>query len=316
MVNFWKTLEKPFLVLAPMEDVTDYVFREIVCGLAKPDVLFTEFTSADGLMFNSNERGFMKLKYSERQRPIVAQLWGSNPETMFKAAQIVEKYRFDGIDVNMGCPDRNVVKKHAGAGLIGDYERAIKVIEAVKKGAPSIPFSVKTRIRKKNVEMEDWIGFLLKQNLSALTVYGRTPEQLSKGDMDWDGIGRIVEMRNDLSPETIIVGNGDVKSYSEAIEKHEKYKVDGVMIGRGIFQNPWVFEKTRNPATRTRDEHLNVLRDHMNLFVETWGRKKNFSILKKFFKIYVKDFGGATEIRDRLMKSKNKPEVEQILAGL
>lgn len=314
MNNFWKNLKKPFLVLAPMEDVTDYVFREIVCRLSKPDVIFTEFTSADGLMFNTNERGYMKLKYSERQRPIVAQIWGGNPETVLKSAQIIEKMGFDGIDINMGCPDRAVMKKHGGAGVIGDYERAAAVIAAMKKGAPSLPVSVKTRLGNEKTEMSEWISFLLKQNLSALTVYARKPEQLSKGPVFWEELGKIVDMRNNLSPETVLTGNGDVKSYSEAIEKHEKYKVDGVMIGRGIFHNPWVFDK--NQRIHTKEEYLKVLVDHMDLFEEIWGRKKNFAILKKFFKIYVKEFEGSTVIRDRLMRVKTSNEVREILSGL
>ncbi len=297
-----------------MDDVTDYVFREIVCRLAKPDVMFSEFTSADGLMFEDNAHGFQKLKFSDTQRPVVAQIWGGNPETITKAASIVEKMGFDGLDINMGCPDRNVMKKHGGAGVIGDYQRAEAVISAMKIGAPSLPISVKTRLGNEKTEMSEWITFLLKQKLDALTVYARKPEQLSKGPTFWKDIGQIVQMKDELSPGTIVVGNGDVKSYSEAIEKHKKYKVDGIMIGRGIFHNPWVFEK--NAQFHTRSEYLKALLDHMNLFVETWGRKKNFAILRKFFKIYVKDFNDATTVRDRLMKAINHDEVEKILADI
>ncbi|MCL4364446.1 tRNA-dihydrouridine synthase [Patescibacteria group bacterium] len=311
MANFWKKLGKPFLVLAPMDDVTDYVFREIISRLAKPDVMFTEFTSADGLMFEKNEHGFQKLKFSERQRPVVSQIWGGNPETISKAGSIVEKMGFDGIDLNMGCPDRNVMKKHGGAGIIGNYELAATVISAAKKGAPSLPLSVKTRLGNEKTDMADWISFLLKQNLDALTVYARKPEQLSKGPTFWDDIGRIVKMRNELAPGTTVIGNGDIKSYEEAMDKYKKYGVDGLMIGRGIFQNPWIFEKS--PKKHSRDEYLKVLTDHMDLFVNTWGGKKNFAILKKFFKVYVKDFNDATTVRERLMKANDRQEVEKIL---
>ncbi len=316
MDNFWTKLDNPFTVLAPMENVTDYVFREIVCDLTQPDVIFTEFTSAHGLSSPGRERVMKKLTYSKRQKPIVAQIWGSQPQSMENAATIVKVEGFDGVDINLGCPDRNVMKKSAGAGLIGNYEVVEKMIASVKKGAKGIPVSVKTRLRRKEVTTKDWIGFLLKQDLSALTVHGRTPEQQSLGEADWDEIGRIVEMRNKTSPKTLIIGNGDVKSYAEVLEKYNKYKIDGVMIGRGIFSNPWVFEKTLNPEVRPREEYITILLRHLDLFEKTWGKKRNYAVLKKFFKMYVRSFDGANELRDRLMKTENSNEVREILKNL
>lgn len=316
MDNFWTKIDKPFTILAPMENVTDFVFREIVCDLGRPDVMFTEFTSSNGLESPGKDRVMKKLMYSKRQKPIVAQIWGSSPESMENAAKIVKKLGFDGVDINLGCPDRNVMKKSAGAGLIGNYDVVEKMIKAVKRGASGIPVSVKTRLRRKEITAKDWIGFLLKQDLSALTVHGRTPEQQSLGAADWDEIGRIVEMRNGISPKTLIVGNGDVKSYVEVLEKYDKYKIDGVMIGRGIFSNPWVFDKSSNPQIRPRKEYITILLRHLDLFEKTWGKKRNYAVLKKFFKMYVRSFDGANELRDQLMKTENSNEVKEILKNL
>ena len=316
MDNLWTKIDKPFTILAPMENVTDFVFREIVCDLGRPDIMFTEFTSSNGLESPGKDRVMKKLMYSKRQKPIVAQIWGSSPESMENAAKIVKKLGFDGVDINLGCPDRNVMKKSAGAGLIGNYDVVEKMIKAVKRGASGIPVSVKTRLRRKEITTKDWIGFLLKQDLSALTVHGRTPEQQSLGAADWDEIGRIVEMKNGISPKTLIVGNGDVKSYAEVLEKYDKYKIDGVMIGRGIFSNPWVFDKSSNPQIRPRKEYITILLRHLDLFEKTWGKKRNYAVLKKFFKMYVRSFDGANELRDQLMKTENSNEVKEILKNL
>lgn len=316
MDNFWKKLERPFLILAPMENVTDHVFREIVCDLAKPDVMFTEFTSAHGLESPGREKVMLKFKYSPRQRPIVAQIWGSSPENMKLASRLVRKLGFDGVDINLGCPDRNVMKKSAGAGLIGNFEVVGKIIKAVKEGADGMPVSVKTRLRYKNVTTEQWMEFLLKQNVDALTIHGRTPEQQSTGNADWEAVGKIVEMKNVLSPDTVIIGNGDVRSYEQAVEKYDKHRVDGIMIGRGIFSNPWVFEKKLVYSEHPRDDYINILLKHLDLYEATWGKSKNFAILKKFFKMYVRSFDGATELRERLMKTKKSSEIREILAAL
>lgn len=313
MENFWTKLEKPFTVLAPMENVTDHVFREIVCDLAKPDVMFTEFTSAHGLASPGRDRLINKFKYSPRQKPIVAQIYGNEPEAMESAARLVSDLGFDGVDINLGCPDKNVMKKSAGAGLIGNFEVVGKAIKSVRSGAGKIPVSVKTRLRHKDVTTDEWIGFLLKQHLDALTVHGRTPEQQSLGQADWEEIGRIVKMKNQIAPSTIIIGNGDVKSYAEVIDKHEEYGVDGVMIGRGIFSNPWVFEKKLIQQERPREEYVKTLLKHLDLFEKTWGEKRNFAVIKKFVKMYIRNFDGVTELRDRLMKTETSAELRKLL---
>lgn len=306
MTNFWQRLPKPFTVLAPMEDVTDVVFREIVAQLPRPDVFFTEFTSADGLASVGREKTILKFKFTSHQRPVVAQIWGINPENMRLAAQIVEKLKFDGVDINMGCPDRAVVKKGAGAAMCTNPKLAKEIINKVREGAPNLPLSVKTRLGFDKIATEDWIGFLLKQNLDALTIHGRTGKQKSDVPANWEEIGKAIKLKNQLSPNTILIGNGDVKDWFEAEEKFHQFGADGVMIGRGIFNNPWVFGKVKKEYSK--EEYFELLKKHLTLFNETWGKTKNFAIMKKFFKMYVNNFEGAAQVRANLMDSKNFEE--------
>lgn len=311
MINFWKNLNKPFTVLAPMDDVTDDVFRQIVQETARPDVFFTEFTNSDGLISIGNKIVARKLKYHPEQHPIVAQIWGSNPESMFKASQIVSKMGFDGIDINMGCPVREVVKKGAGAGLIGQFDQVKLIIDATINGAAGIPVSVKTRLGINKNIAEEWATFLLKQNIAALTIHGRIAKQMSTGFADWDEIAKIVDIKNKIAPETLLIGNGDVKSYQEVLEKHNTYGVDGVMIGRGIFQNPWIFDSTS--PIKNKNDYLELLLKHLDLFESTWGSDKNFAIMKKFFKMYINNFPHASELRIKLMEAESVDEAKIIL---
>jgi nifR3 family TIM-barrel protein len=313
MTNFWTKLPRPFTVMAPMDDVTDNVFRQVVLSAARPDVFFTEFANVDGLVHGANGIPLRKLNFTQNQHPIVAQIWGTDPANMEKAAKMVADLGFDGIDINMGCPVREVVKKGAGAGLIGNYDLAEKLINAAKKGTPKLPISVKTRLGIKENISKDWTTFLLKQNISALTVHARIAKQMSKGDADWEEIGKIVEIKNKIAPETLIIGNGDVKSYLEVLEKYKKYGIDGVMIGRGVFANPWVFDPTSSELRRTKEDYINLLLRHVDLFEKTWGETKNFAIIKKFFKMYIKDFKGANALRVKLMEARSFDEVRNIL---
>lgn len=315
MVNFWKDLPKPFLALAPMENVTDFVCREIFSELPRPDVFFTEFTSAQGLFSEGRNETIQKLKYSKNQRPIVAQIWGTSPEILYKAAALVQENKFDGIDINMGCPDKTVVKNGAGSALIKNHALTKEIIHAVKAGANDLPVSVKTRIGFDEDKTEEWISFLLKQNINALTIHGRLATQMSKGCANWEEIACAVKIKNQISPETLIVGNGDIESFTQADEMHKKCKVDGIMIGRGIFSNPWVFERSRDIKMRQKEEYIEILLKHMKLYNNTWGKTKNFEVMKKFFKMYVKDFPGANKLRQKLMETKNSSQVEEILLG-
>lgn len=312
MTNFWQKLPKPFTVLAPMDDVTDNVFRQVVMKAGRPDVFFTEFVSSDGLVFNSHGVPLRKLTFTPNQHPIVAQIWGTNPENMEKAAKIVVDLGFDGIDINMGCPVREVMKRGAGAGLIGNYDLSGEIIISVKKGAGVLPVSVKTRLGKNDNIARDWCSFLLKQNIAALTIHARTAKQMSKVPADWEEIGKMVKIGNKISPETIIIGNGDVKSYKEVGDLSEKYGVDGVMIGRGIFANPWVF--ARDTKEHSRQDYIDLLLKHIDLFEKTWGETKNFAIIKKFFKMYINNFKGASILRQKLMEAKSFEEIKKRLA--
>lgn len=313
MANFWNSLPIPFTVLAPMDDVTDVVFREIMTILPPPDVFFTEFASVDGLMSPGREAVMRKLRRTDNQHPVIAQIWGTNPDNFFEVAKLIQELGFDGIDINMGCPVEPVVKHGAGSGLITNPTQAKLVIEATRKGAPNLPLSIKTRLGFDKIVTEEWTTFLLQQNLDALSIHGRIAVQMSKGDADWNEIGKVVKIRDSVAPQTKIIGNGDIKEYAQVLKMHEQYNVDGVMIGRGVFQNPWVFAKTLTPITHQPQEFVDILRKHLDLFIKTWGKDKNFEIMKKFFKMYVKEFEGANALRQQLMECKKREEVDEVL---
>lgn len=306
--NFWRKLPRPFTVLAPMENVTNFAFRQVVATkLPKPDVLFTEFTNVEALNSEGFERTIPRFTLSMSQKPIVAQIWGTNPENYYKSAKLIEKLGFDGIDINMGCPDRAVVKIGACSALINNKSLAKEIIEAVKKGSKKLPISVKTRIGFKEIVTEEWVTFLLEQNIDALTIHGRTVKQMSDVPANWDEIKKAVEIKNKISPKTVIVGNGDVISYSEVIKRHKNYNVDGVMIGRGIFSNPWIFDK--NDKKHTPDEYKNILINHLKLL----DQEKYFDEVKKFFKMYICNFEGANKLRAKLMQTKSVKEALKLL---
>lgn len=275
------------------------------------------------------DEALRRLQYSEVERPIVAQIWGNRPESYVEAVKLIIEMKFDGVDINMGCPVWGVVKKGECAGLINNPELAKKIIAAVKKGAENkIPVSVKTRIGYNKIETEKWIGFLLKQGLDAITIHGRIAKDRSKVAANWEEIGKAVLLRNKLKVKTAIIGNGDVKSREEAVEKWRKYGVDGVMIGKGMLENPWVFangsatERSIIPrfcsgSTMSRElkiKKLKLLIKHINLFKETYGESRNFLIMKKFYKTYVNGFTGAKQLREELMEIKTAEEtIEKIL---
>jgi nifR3 family TIM-barrel protein len=315
MTNFWVKLPQPFTVLAPMEGVTDFAFRETVAtALPKPDVMFTEFTNVDALTSSGYEKTIPRFKFSENQRPIVAQIWGTNPENFYKSAKLVQELSFDGIDINMGCPDRAVTKIGAGAALIDNPKLAKEIIDAVKKGAGKLPISIKTRLGYKTIVTEDWISFLLEQKIDAITLHSRTAKQISKGEADWNAVGKTIKMRDEISPNTIVIGNGDIESYSQVIEMYKKYNVDGVMIGRGIFKNPWIFNSLSTSLSLRRDkaDYINVLFRHLEID-ESKNDPRSFEPMKKFFKMYINNFKGANALRKKLMETKDYKEAKNIL---
>ncbi|MDE2030896.1 MAG: tRNA-dihydrouridine synthase [Patescibacteria group bacterium] len=313
MNNFWTKLPKPFFVLAPMADVTDAAFRRVICKYGKPDVIWTEFVSADGLSSPGREVLKNDLIYTEDERPIVAQLFSSNPEKMREASRLCADLGFDGIDINMGCPDRSIEKQGAGAAMIKNQESAKNIIQAVKDGirdaGKEIPVSVKTRVGYNKVQIEEWIPFLLSQDIAVLTVHARTRKEMSNVPARWSHIKDIVDIRNRMNVKTKIIGNGDALNINHARELVKETSCDGVMLGRAIFGNPWLFaEKEPNI-----EEKLKVMVEHTKLFSKLLGQIKNFAIMKKHFKAYVNGFDGAKELRVKLMETNNDKEVEDIV---
>lgn len=312
-MNIWKELKKPIFVLAPMEDVTDTVFRQILLQTGRPMLFFTEFTNVDGMESAGHEQVTKRLRFLPKEKPIIAQIWGITPENFYKAAQEIREMGFDGIDLNMGCPQKDVTSHGACSALIKNHSLATEIIQATQEGAGELPVSVKTRIGFNTIQTEDWIGFLLSHNLPALTIHGRTAKEMSKVPAHWDEIGKAVQLRNTLAPHTLLLGNGDVMSMKEAEEKVQTFGVDGVMIGRGIFHNPWLFNKSVQLGEKTFYERMHLLYNHVALYRDTWGETKHFAPLKKYFKIYLADFDGAADIRTKFMET-NTPDEALILA--
>lgn len=309
--HFWKQLQKPAFVLAPMADVTDAAFRRIIAKYGKPHVIWTEFVSCDGLMSPGRERLLRDLEYTENERPIVAQIFGAKPENFQKTAELVKSLGFDGIDINMGCPEKNIQKQGSCAALIKVPELAKEIIAAAKEGAGGLPVSVKTRIGYHKNEIETWLPALLEAKPAAITLHARTKKEMSDVPARWDVIARAVEIRNREGSETLILGNGDVKTLADAENKVKETGVDGVMIGRGIFGNPWLFSGREDEPPL--EEKFRVMLEHTFLFEEFFLGIKNFSIMKKHYKAYVEGFPGAKELRVRLMETQNAREVESIV---
>ncbi len=312
MNALWDKLPTPFFVLAPMEDVTDTVFRRVVARCWAPDVYYTEFTNVDGLWSKGASEVGLRLRYTEEERPIIAQIWGRDPEIFYTTAQKLTEMGFDGIDVNFGCPERSVMKHACGAALIEEPELAAAIIKETIRGAGTVPVSVKTRIGVKAIVTEEWARTLLSTGIAALAVHGRTAKEESKVPAHWDEIGKVAAIRTHMGVATKIIGNGDVKSRSDGIEKARQYGVDGVMIGRGIFTNPWIFDKGDHVGTR--EELLSLLLFHMDLFEREWGARKPFVVLKKYFKIYIRDFEGASALREELMATKGFDEARSLVS--
>ncbi len=319
MDNFWQHIKSPVFSLAPMEDVTDTVFREIVLGISAPaklHVVFTEFTSVEGmnhpdgrervserLIVNDSERKLL----TEKSVKLVAQIWGRNPEIYYKVAKYIsENYHFDGLDINMGCPVKKVIKSGSCSALIGEPQLAQEIILATKE-ATQLPVSVKTRTGIKQHQTEEWIAHLLETEPAAIILHGRTQKMQSEGEASWEEIGKAVKIRNQMNPAIPIHGNGDVFSMAEGLQKVKETGVDGIMIGRGIFQNPWFFSPELEEVLQ--EERIRKLLKHTHLFEQTWGGIKNFNILKRFYKIYLNSFPGAAKLRADLMEAKDYEDV-------
>ncbi len=305
-MNFWERLKKPVMILAPMDGVTDTVFRQIVCSVGNPDVLFTEFVPTDAIISPARDKVLEKsLRFSEVERPIVAQIWGADPEKFYKSARILKKLGFDGIDINMGCPVRDVIKHGACSALIKNPKLAQEIILATIKGAGGLPVSVKTRIGFDEIETEKWVEILLQTPIAALVLHLRTAREMSKVSAHWEEIERVIKVRNELKSKALIIGNGDIKTLSDAKEKCKKYGIDGVMVGRGIFETVWFFNEKVDIAKVTPRQKIELLIKHLNLFKKTYGQTKHFELMKKFVKCYVNNFDGASEAREKMMNTKS-----------
>ncbi len=325
-MDYFSELPKPFFVLAPMDDVTDTVFRQVVADCAAPDLFFTEFVNVDGLQSPGRPRLLNKLRFVASEKRLVAQLWGLNPEN-FKAVAgqiadgslarelgLPEGCNFAGVDLNMGCPAKSEVQNGACSALIKNRPLAEEIINATKDGlAGRLPLSVKTRVGFNEVDMS-WISFLLQKKLHMLTVHGRTRKEMSKVPAHWNLIGEARALRDRAGVSTLIVGNGDVESCEQGEELAKQYKLDGIMIGRGIFHDPFVFAKENNWPNTTKDERIALYRRHVELFAKTWpNNERKIHTLNKFCKIYISDFDGAKELREQLMQAESAEHLLSML---
>ena len=323
MSSFWTERAGPLIALAPMEDVTDTVFRELILGISCPEnlhVMMTEFVSTDGLCHQrGREKVVHRLRVNDTERELlretgvrlVAQIWGKTPELFSRVAEeISTTMEFDGIDINMGCPVPKVVRRGCCSGLIGTPELAQEIIRATQN-ATELPVSVKTRTGLREAVTEEWVQALLETRPAALTLHGRTQRQQSHGLADWNEIEQAARLRDRMAPEIPILGNGDVLSLAEAHDKASRHQLDGIMIGRGIFSNPWLFNSEQRE--RTMDEKLQLLWKHTRLFHETWGNTKNFHVLRRYYKIYCNSFPGSADLRTRLMVADGYDDVRAAL---
>lgn len=322
--NFWQDIalstgkengkKIPFFSLAPMEAVTDVVFRHVVAKASRPDVFYTEFTNSSSFASPKgihSTRG--RLARTEDEEPIVAQIWGSKPEDIAYMSKHLPEVGYQAIDINMGCPDKAVIKSGGGSDLIRNPELALQIIDAAKESG--LPISVKTRLGFSRVdEWKEWLTFLLKQNLAVLTIHLRTKKEMSKVPAHFEIIPEIIALRDKIAPNTLIQINGDIKNRAQGMNLWRQYNgIDGIMIGRGVFENPYCFEK--NIEEHSTEEYIELLLLQLQLFekyTKELGQRR-FDPLKRFFKIYIRDFYGASELRAKLMETKNIDEVRQII---
>lgn len=320
MSNIWSELPKPIIILAPMADVTDSVFRQIIAGCGRPDLFFTEFVSADGLCSEKGRAKLLReLYFTPSEQPIIAQLFSAKPEKMFEAAKLVASLGFAGIDINMGCPDKTIEKQGAGAALIKNPGLAVEVIAAAKEGAGSLPVSVKTRLGYNQLEFESWGAKLLEAKPAAITWHLRTRKEMSKVAAHWELAHEVVALAKGTGVLTL--ANGDVKTVAEAKQKAAEHGLDGIMLGRAIYGNPWLFSGRENISV---NERLIKLDEHVKLFEKLYrpgptndelfgGHTKNFAVMRKFFGAYVKDLPNAARVREALMGAETAAEVSAIL---
>ncbi|WP_251552223.1 tRNA dihydrouridine synthase [Neobacillus muris] len=311
--NFWRDLPRPFFILAPMEEVTDVVFRHVVSKAARPDVFFTEFTNTESYCHPDGKQSVRgRLTFTDDEQPIVAHIWGDKPEFFRQMSMGMAKLGFRGVDLNMGCPVPNVASRGKGSGLILRPEVAGDLIQAAKEGG--LPVSVKTRLGYTEIaEWRDWLTHVLEKDIANLSIHLRTRKEMSQVDAHWELIPEIKKLRDEIAPNTLLTINGDIPDRQTGQKLADQYGVDGIMIGRGIFKNPFAFET--DLKEHSSKELLDLLRLHLDLY-DQYSKElelRPFTALHRFFKIYVKGFRGASELRNQLMSTKTTDEVRAML---
>lgn len=310
--NFWKDLKKPYFILAPMEDVTDVIFRHVIAHAAAPDVYFTEFTNSASYSHAEGKESLRgRLMFTDDEQPIVGHIWGDDVEDFKRMSIGLKEMGFKGIDINMGCPAPNVFKHGRGSGLILRPQVAAELIEAAK--VSGLPVSVKTRLGHADVsEWKAWISHLLKQDIANLSIHLRTKVEMSKVEAHYELIPEILALRDEIAPNTLITINGDIKNKEEGLKLAHKYNIDGIMIGRGVFSNPYAFEEELKD--HSSKELLDLFKLHLDLYMHYTSIEPRLSKpLHRFFKIYIKDFKGAANLRNDLMETKSAQEAKDIL---
>lgn len=352
--NFWQNLSKPVIGLSPMDGVTDAAFRYMVAKYGKPSVIFTEFINVEGLAHGA-VKTLPAFLYDSSEHPIIGQIYGITPENFYQAAFIVAELGFDGIDINMGCPSKAVSGHGGGAGLIKTPKLACDILRTAKLAAADwaagktlqeagvhqdllpfirkqqkvhggppprrlLPVSVKTRLGYEKVITESWIETLLSCEPDNITLHGRTLKQMYSGEADWNEIAKAAAIVHAAKHPTTILGNGDVKSLPDALEKIKRYGVDGALIGRAVFGEPWIFNDAAPPDL---NEKFRIALEHCLKHEEIFRVNRAadstltpgqiFAPMKKHLGWYCRGFAGAKELRMQLMACDSSSQVEEVL---
>ena len=311
-MEMYKSLPRPFFVLAPMDDVTDTVFRQLIADCHAPDLFFTEFVNVDGLQSRGRPRLLHKLASTPKEQPLIAQIWGKTPANYEKTAAELVDMGFAGVDINMGCPEKSIIKNGCCSALINNRDLAVEIIAAVKRGVNGrVPVSVKLRTGFNEVDFS-WHELILQQDIDMLTVHGRTTKEMSKVPARWDDIAHIRGLRDKIAPNTLIVGNGDVTSHAHGLQLAQQTGVDGIMIGRAIFDDPFIFSSDSPWAAMPETDKLQMFKKHIELFLRTYPpeqKGRNWESLKRMAKMYIHATENASVFRDKLVRSKTAAEM-------
>jgi len=309
----WKTIKKPYLILAPMAGYTDSPFRQLVKEIAPDVICITELISADGLSYGSKKTNDM-LRFKEIERPQILQLFGKRLEHFAEAVKIAEDMGFDGIDINMGCPAKKVIGSMHGSALIKTPELAFEIVETCAKNT-KLPVSVKTRLGWE--DDSTLIGFakgLENAGAQMITIHGRTTKQVFTGKADWDPIYKLKETLS-----IPVTGNGDIMTGE--IARGRVQNLDGIMVGRATFGNPWIMGEVSEAiglrASSKKPELFDDLKKfmihHAELNVEVHGLKKGMLDIRKHLASYIKGVPGASKMRSELVRVESIEEIKQIL---